>query len=256
MLHRMQTFTAPCAVFRNASPIGRRETGRYSAPSDFVGSALKLQGIVARASPGVHAFLDGKIISSREVSLSFARMNLLPFGKLPAYKPRTFVPQTIDLGDWLQIAPLFDQLEACAAKCKTVPALERWLLDWSELTAALDEESSRRYIAMTCHTDNPGAEKAYLHFVEHVEPRLKQRQFALEKIYIHRRDKLHESQTKKESRTHGGRPSEKRFFVFDRDVKNHVELFRPGKRSAGNRGSQTFPAIPEIERLAHRQIPW
>ena len=111
-------------------------------------------------------------------------MNLLPFGKLPAYRPRKFVPQTIDLGDWPQIAPLFDQLEARAADCKTAAELERWLLDWSELNAALDEESSRRYIAMTCHTDNPDAEKAYLHFVENVEPQLKPRQFALEKIYV------------------------------------------------------------------------
>ncbi len=155
-------------------------------------------------------------------------MNLLPFGKLPAHQPRKFVPQNIDLGDWPQIAPLFEQLEARAAGCKTVPALERWLLDWSELTAALDEESSRRYIAMTCHTDNPDAEKAYLHFVESVEPQLKPRQFALEKIYIRRRDELHESPTAEgKNGTRITRPSENRYFVFDRDVKNHVELFRP-----------------------------
>ena len=89
-------------------------------------------------------------------------MNLLPFGKLPAAKPRAFVPQTIDLGDWPQIAPLFDQLERRAAGANSAAALEHWLLDWSELNAALDEESSRRYIAMTCHTDSAEAEKAYL----------------------------------------------------------------------------------------------
>ena len=140
-------------------------------------------------------------------------MNLLPFGKLPAHKPRRFVPQEIDLGDWPQIAPLFGQLESHAAKCKTTAELERWLFDWSELSAALDEESSCRYIAMTCHTDNADAEKAYLYFVEHVEPQLKPRQFALEKIYVAhpQRKKLPEA----------------RFQVFDRDVKNHVELFRP-----------------------------
>ena len=102
----------------------------------------------------------------------------------PPHKPRTFVPQNIDLGDWPQIAPLFDQLEARAAQANAAAELERWLLDWSELNAALDEEASRRYIAMTCHTDNADAEKAYLHFVEHVEPQLKPRQFALEKIYV------------------------------------------------------------------------
>ena len=154
-------------------------------------------------------------------------MNLLPFGKLPAHRPRAFVPHTIDLGDWPQIAPLFEQLESRAASCKTAAELERWLLDWSELNAALDEESSRRYIAMTCHTDSADAEKAYLHFVENVEPQLKPRQFALENIYVRRRDELHESQNKSKSGTRGIRPSESRYFVFDRDVKNHVELFRP-----------------------------
>jgi oligoendopeptidase F len=140
-------------------------------------------------------------------------MNLLPFGKLTAHKPRTFVPQKIDLGDWPQIAPLFDQLETRAAQIESSSILEKWLLDWSELSAALDEEAARRYIAMTCHTDNADAEKAYLHFVEHVEPQLKPRQFALEQIYVAhpQREKLPKA----------------RFQVFDRDVKNHVELFRP-----------------------------
>jgi len=167
-------------------------------------------------------------------------MNLLPFGRLPAYKPRNFVPPNIDLGDWSQIAPQCDQLEARAAGCKTATDLERWLLDWSELTAALDEESSRRYIAMTCHTDNPDAEKAYLHFVENVEPQLKPRQFALEKIYIAHpcRSKLlqfNDAPSSHPSPPVGEKVAEGRlrgkdggrYEVFDRDVKNHVELFRP-----------------------------
>jgi oligoendopeptidase F len=140
-------------------------------------------------------------------------MNLLPFGKLPAAKPRKFVPETIDLGDWAQIAPLFEQLEALAARVKNTADLESWLLAWSELNAALDEESSHRYIAMTCHTDSAEAEKAYLHFVEHVEPQLKPRQFALETIYA--------------AHPLRGKLPQQRFHVFDRDVKNHVELFRP-----------------------------
>src|ERR1700678_86543 len=139
-------------------------------------------------------------------------MNLLPFGKLPVAKPRKCISQNADLGDWQKIAPLFDQLENRAPQIQTVAELESWLLDWSELSAALDEESSHRYIAMTCHTDNADAEKAYLHFVENVEPQLKPKQFALEKIYASHplREKL----------------SRERFNVFDRDVKNHVELFR------------------------------
>ena len=140
-------------------------------------------------------------------------MNLLPFDALPAHKPRRFLPQQMDLGDWAQIKPLFDQLEARAPQCKSAADLERWLLDWSELNAALDEESSRRYIAMTCHTDDAGAEQAYLHFVEKIEPELKPRHFALSRLYI-----AHPLRTKLPRR---------RFLVFDRDTKNQVELFRP-----------------------------
>ena len=140
-------------------------------------------------------------------------MDLLPFKPLAAHRPRTFVPTDLDLGDWARMAPLFDRLESRAASIRSAAELERWLLDWSELNAALDEEASRRYIAMTCHTDNADAERAYLHFVEHVEPQLKPRQFALEKIYVAHPLAVHLPQA--------------RFEVFNRDVKNHVELFRP-----------------------------
>jgi oligoendopeptidase F len=104
-------------------------------------------------------------------------------------------------------------LEKRAAAAKSAAELEKWLLDWSELNAALDEEASRRYIAMTCHTDNADAEKAYLHFVEHVEPEVKPRQFALEKIYV--------------AHPQFNQLPKARYQVFNRDVKNHVELFRP-----------------------------
>ncbi len=140
-------------------------------------------------------------------------MNLLPFNPLPAYRPRSFVPEKTNLGDWQQIAPLFDQLDARAGLCRSPSELERWLLDSSELGAALDDEGSRRYIAMTCHTDSPEAEAAYLYFVEHIEPELKPRQFKLAKLFLE----------------HPLRPQlpRERYFVFDRNIRLLVELFRP-----------------------------
>jgi oligoendopeptidase F len=140
-------------------------------------------------------------------------MSLLPFGSLPAYQPRQFVPAQLDLGDWTQLAPLFDQLESRCTAAQTVAELESWLLAWGELSAALDEEASRRYIAMSCHTDNTDAEKAYLQFVEDIEPQLKPRQFKLEQLFI-----AHPQRVKLPS---------PRYDVFIRDVQNHVELFRP-----------------------------
>jgi oligoendopeptidase F len=131
---------------------------------------------------------------------------------LTPFKPRRFVPTDVDLGSWDQIEPLFDQLEARIAHCASAADLERWLLEAGELEAAIDQESSCRYIAMTCQTDDAEAEKAYLHFVEQIEPKLKPRQFALAKLF------LNHPQRK-------ALPPE-RYHVFDRDRRLQVELFR------------------------------
>jgi oligoendopeptidase F len=140
-------------------------------------------------------------------------MSLLPFDSLPQHTPRRFVPAAIDLGDWSRIEPLFTALETAAAGAKSLAEFEQWILDWGELSAALDEESSKRYIAMTCHTDSPDAEKAYLHFVEQIDPETKPRQFKLSEIFLAHplRAQLPKS----------------RYEVFDRNTRLHVELFRP-----------------------------
>ncbi len=140
-------------------------------------------------------------------------MTLLPFGNLPVHTPRQLVPASIDLGDWNAIAPLFDAVEKKLSSASSAAELERALLNWSELSAALDEESAKRYIAMTCHTDNADAEKSYLQFVEQVEPQTKPRQFKLEQLYL--------------ASPHRAQLPPQRYEVFDRDTKQHVELFRP-----------------------------
>jgi hypothetical protein len=45
-------------------------------------------------------------------------MDLLPVVSLPAHKPRRFVPPGIDLGDWEQLQPRFDQLEVLAPRAQ------------------------------------------------------------------------------------------------------------------------------------------
>lgn len=139
-------------------------------------------------------------------------MSLLPFTDLPVHTPRRFVPAAIDLGDWAQIAPLFDALEIRAAQAATLDALEQWILDGGELGAALDEEGAKRHIAMTCHTDSPEAEKAYLHFVEMIEPELKPRQFKLAQLYL--------------AHPFRAQLPEARYEVYDRDTRLRVELYR------------------------------
>ena len=140
-------------------------------------------------------------------------MDLLPFGELPVHTPRRLVPEKVDLGDWAQIAPLFDAVENRLESAMSVAELEQAMLDWSELSAALDEEGARRYIAMTCHTESVEAERSYLQFVEHIEPEIKPRQFRLEQAYL--------------AQPLRARLPRQRYEVFDRDTRQHVELFRP-----------------------------
>jgi oligoendopeptidase F len=140
-------------------------------------------------------------------------MKALPFENLPVAKTRRFVPAKVNWSDWNEIAPLYDSLEKRAAACRTPAELEQWLLDWGELSAALDQDGSERYIAMTCHTDDPEIEKAYLHFVEHIQPETKPREFKLAQLFV-------AHPLRKEL----PRP---RYEVFDRATALQVELFRP-----------------------------
>src|ERR1041385_4283204 len=139
-------------------------------------------------------------------------MSLLPFSDLPPFKPRRFVPAKLNLGDWSQISPLYDKLEASLRKINSARALEKWLLDWSELASAIEEEGARRHIAMTCHTDNPEAEKAFLEFIEKIEPQMKPRNFRLDQGYL-----AHPARKKL---------SKARYALYDKHTKVHVELFR------------------------------
>ena len=51
--------------------------------------------------------------------------------------------------------------------------LEHWLLERSELDAALSQAGSILYIRMTCQTDDPKIAGAYTKFVETIPPAIK-----------------------------------------------------------------------------------
>ncbi len=95
---------------------------------------------------------------------------------------RQFVPQTFDPADWDQVQPLFDGL--LARNLDSADSIVAWLTDYSELSAVLAEAGSRRNIAHACHTDDDEIEKAYLHWVEQISPKLKPLGNQLQKKYL------------------------------------------------------------------------
>lgn len=95
---------------------------------------------------------------------------------------RHFVPVDLEVSDVPRLEALYQKL--LDRPLDTAAQGEQWLLDFSELASVVDEYGSRRYIDKSCHTDDEAIEKAYLHFVENVEPRIKPFYFRLHKKFL------------------------------------------------------------------------
>jgi len=128
----------------------------------------------------------------------------------PKEYPRRFVAENLDLGTWESIEPLFKNLQERELHSKT--AMEQWLLDQSELFACLSEERGRRYIRMTCHTDNAENEKQYLDYIENIDPKCKPLEHALNKKYVDCPLRLEMDY--------------ERYKVLDRNIEAEIKLFR------------------------------
>ena len=73
-------------------------------------------------------------------------------------RPRSFVPTTLNAGNFTELEPLYRQL--LNRPLETETHAERWLADFSELMSVVGDFGSRRYIAKSCHTDDPEIEKS------------------------------------------------------------------------------------------------
>ena len=133
-----------------------------------------------------------------------------PLTRLPHHVQRRYLPETLDYGHWSRLAPFFRALEE--RELDSVERLEQWLLDWSELSDAVGEEGSLRYIRMTCDTGNPEIEKAYFHFLEEIAENLKAAEDRLKRCFL-------ASPARK-------RLPARRYSVLDRSLQNDVDLFR------------------------------
>jgi oligoendopeptidase F len=131
-----------------------------------------------------------------------------------AYVPENFthrwLPNEAEFKTWDQIEPWYRQL--LARPIESPEGLEAWLFDLGELNGAVSQEGVRRYVAMTCQTDDPEREAAHLAFVRDIEPRLKPIVNDLRNRYL---DSPHRSGLSKE-----------RYHVFDRAQENRRTLYR------------------------------
>jgi oligoendopeptidase F len=105
----------------------------------------------------------------------------LNYEALPREFPRRYVPRNLKF-DWESLSKLYEELKQ--RKLLTRADMERWLKDESELYAVVTEERSVRMVRNTTQTDNPEYERAYLQFVQELEPKLKPARFELDKRFV------------------------------------------------------------------------
>jgi oligoendopeptidase F len=68
------------------------------------------------------------------------------------------------------LKPYFTDLQE--REINSVAELEKWLIDYSELTAVISENMAWRYIKMTCDTANTTLREAFNDFVQNIEPNI------------------------------------------------------------------------------------
>ncbi|AWM32743.1 M3 family oligoendopeptidase [Hymenobacter nivis] len=124
--------------------------------------------------------------------------------------PRHYVPEDFQVTDWAVLETYFQEL--AARPVASADALERWLLDRSELEAVLSEDLAWRYIRMTCATQDAGHSEAFQYFVNEIEPRVAPYDHALNEKML--------------ASPYLGGLDQARYGVFLRSVRRASEIYR------------------------------
>ncbi len=123
---------------------------------------------------------------------------------------RHFIPNDFSITTWENLEPFFKQL--VEEKIESKQALEKWLLNISELEAVISEDACWRQIRMTCDTENKIVEEAFNYFCLEIQPKLQPYSDQLNK-------KLLASPFTKEL-------DPKEYFTYLRNVKKSIDLYR------------------------------
>lgn len=144
----------------------------------------------------------------------------------PREFPRRYVAADADFGSWSAAEAYYREL--LERPIETREQLEQWLLDFSELDAAFDEEGVTRQVLMTRQTDDPVREQRYLDFIENVQPQ--------------REPWHHRLRQKLDGLLQRFQLPPRRYEVIRRSIRNAIELFR----------EENIPLMVENAKLAQQ----
>lgn len=123
---------------------------------------------------------------------------------------RNYVKPDFSVTSWDLLKPYFTELEQ--RPLNSASELEKWLKDYSELSAVISENMAWRYIKMTCDTANTELRDSFNDFVQNIEPHMAPIANDLNK-------KLMETPFKTELTKTG-------YDIYLRGIKNSIDLFR------------------------------
>lgn len=95
---------------------------------------------------------------------------------------KTFVPDNLNYDSWESLHPFYDNLKE--RSFSSVGDLKQWLLDLSDLDAAVSEHLGWLYIKMTCDTQDKLASQAYANFVTDIQPHISEYDDAFNKKLV------------------------------------------------------------------------
>lgn len=130
--------------------------------------------------------------------------------EIPVRPDRHFVPDNFVLDTWADASRFYDEL--LNRQLPDKQALHKWLRDWSEVNAVIEEDAAWRYIRMTCNTRDMSLVDHYNKYISEILPALEPMQDKLNRKFI-ACPFLNELPVE----TYG---------VYIRSVKNQVSLFR------------------------------
>ena len=124
--------------------------------------------------------------------------------------PRRYLPADFVLTDWPSIEPIFAELNS--RELNSLPALEQWLQDQSEVEAAVSENACWRQIRMTCDTENKELEASFNDYYLNIQPHIQRYSDLLNRKML---DCPFLAQL-----------DANRYFTYLRNIRKSIELFR------------------------------
>jgi len=128
--------------------------------------------------------------------------------QLEPYEKRGFVPEGMNWADPEAVKSVYSLL--LARTINSVGELEKWLLDRSELEAALSQEGAVLYIRMTCQTDDTKSAEEYKNFLQTIIPVVRPLEHQLNIKYLEEKKNFSLNST---------------YAIYNRFIQTEVELF-------------------------------